>query len=106
MAIDCLHTALEWRLERKEEIPVRGRPRRSEVEIPVALDLAPKVALLQIMREQNISNVKLAEKLHVGEIVVRRMLNPKHKSKPEQYLRALDALGATPRVSLLRRRSA
>jgi antitoxin HicB len=77
------------------------------VAIPVALDLAPKLALLQVMNEQNISNVKLAEKLHVDEVVVRRMLNPKHKSKPEQYIRALYALGATARVSpLLRRETA
>lgn len=102
MAVDCLHTAIEWRLAEKEEIPSPSRPRGGQIAIPVALDLAPKLALLQIMREQKVSNVKLAERLHVSEVVVRRMLNPKHKSKSEQYIRALYALGAAPRVSVIR----
>ncbi len=101
-AVDCLHTAIEWRLQDKQQIPAPRTGRRGQLQVPVALDLAPKVALLQVMREQNISNVKLAKKLHVTEVVVRRMLNPKHRSKPEQYMRALYALGAVARVSLLR----
>jgi antitoxin HicB len=102
MALDCLHTAIEWRLERKDDIPAPGRTRNGQVAIPVALDLAPKLALFQVMRDQEISNVKLAQKLHVSELVVRRMLNPKHKSKPDQYIRALAALGEIPRVSIVR----
>ncbi len=102
MAIDCLHTAIEWRLEEKQDIPGPSRSRaKNQIIIPVALDLAPKLALLQVMREQNISNVKLAQKLQVGETVIRRMLNPKHKSKPEQYIRALAALGEVPQVRLI-----
>jgi antitoxin HicB len=101
MAVDCLHTAIEWRLEEKGDVPRPRRARTGENAIPVALDLAPKLALFQTMREQNISNVKLAEKLHVSEIVVRRMLNPKHRSKPEQYVRALTALGRAPQVSVV-----
>ena len=106
MAVDCLHAAIEWRLEDKDEIPRPGRLRANQVSIPVSLDLAPKLALFEIMREQNISNVKLAEKLNVSEVVVRRMLDPKHQSKPGQYVRALEVLGATPRLSLLRRKIA
>jgi antitoxin HicB len=106
MAIDCLHTAIQWRLEEKEEIPAASSKRRHQIAIPVPYDLAPKLGLLRIMREQRVSNVALARKLHVQEGVVRRMLNPKHKSKPEQYMRALHALGATPHVSLWRKGAA
>lgn len=101
MAVDCLHTAIEWRLEDKLEIPPPRKPGRGEIAIPVALDLAPKLALLETMREQNVSNIKLAEKLHISEVVVRRMLDPKHRSKPEQYIRALTALGRAPQVSVI-----
>ena len=103
MAVDCLHTAIEWRLEEKRDIPRATSTRRGQVSIPVALDLAPKLALWQIMQEQKISNVKLAVRLQVGEAVVRRMLDPKHASRPEQYTRAFFALGAIPRFSLVRR---
>ena len=103
MAIDCLHTAIEWRLEEKQEMPRPSRKRGRLVAIPVPYDLAPKLGLLQLMREQRVSNVGLAKRLHVTEAVVRRMLNPKHKSKPGQYMRALQVLGATARVTLVGR---
>lgn len=80
-AVDCLHTAIEWRLEDRLVIPPPSRVRRGQVQIPVALDLAPKVALLLLMREQKMTNVKLAQKLKVNEVVVRRMLNPKHRKQ-------------------------
>ena len=54
------------------------------------------------MRKQGISSLNLAEKLRVSELVVRRMLNPAHKGRPEQYVRALAALGETAQVSLIR----
>ena len=101
MAIDCLNAAIEWRLEEKREIPLPGRARRGQYAIPVSLDLAPKLALYQVMRERGVSNVKLAKQLGVSELIVRRMLNPKHKSKPEQYTRALQALGQTLEVSVI-----
>jgi antitoxin HicB len=105
-AVDCLHTAIDWRLADKLDIPVASKARRGQLQVPVPLDLAPKVGLVRVMHSQKISNVALARKLGVEEIVVRRMLNPKHRSQPEQYMRALYALGVTPRVSLMRRESA
>lgn len=101
MAADCLNAAIEWRMEEKAEISRPGRVRKGQYAIPVSLDLAPKLALYQIMRERKVSNVKLAKELHVSEVIVRRMLNPKHKSKPEQYTRALRALGQTLEVSVV-----
>jgi antitoxin HicB len=38
MAIDCLHAAIEWRLEEKKEIPAPSRVKRGQTGIPVALD--------------------------------------------------------------------
>lgn len=102
MAIDCLHAVIEWRLEERSDIPRPSPVRKGQFSIPVSLDLAPKVALYQVMRDSKISNLKLAGKIKVSELVVRRMLDPKHRSRPEQYIRALAALGCTPQVSIVR----
>lgn len=102
MAMDCLHAVIEWRLEERSEIPRPSPVRRGQFSIPVSLDLAPKVALYQVMRDSKMSNLKLAGKIKVSELVVRRMLDPKHRSRPEQYIRALAALGCTPQVAIVR----
>jgi antitoxin HicB len=101
MAVDCLHAAIEYALDEKAAVPAPSKIRKGQHAIPVALGLAPKLALFQLMRELNVSNSKLAERMNASETVVRRMLNPSHKSKPEQYTRALAALGAGVEVSLV-----
>jgi antitoxin HicB len=101
MAVDCLHACIEYRLEEKAEIPVPSPINRRAVAIPVPLEIAPKVALYQAMRTRKMSNLKLANNLHVSETAIRRMLDPKHRSKPEQYTRALLALGCAVQVSLV-----
>ncbi len=100
MAVDCLQATIEYALEDKEQIPPPSRLAKGQILIPVSLELAPKVALQQAMREADITNVALAELLHVGEVVVRRMLNPKHQSKASQYVRALGALGLMVQVHI------
>jgi antitoxin HicB len=40
-----------------------------------------------------IPNAELAKRLGISETVVRRMLNPKHDTKPERIQAALMALG-------------
>ena len=45
------------------------------------------------MRERNMRNTELAARLRVSETVVRRMLDPKHNTKPERIQSALAALG-------------
>ena len=93
MAIDCLHACIEYRLEEKAEIPEPSEKKARQVAVPVALQVAPKLALYKVMRKRKLSNSQLARDMHVSEGSIRRMLNPRHKSKPEQYTRALLALG-------------
>ncbi len=45
------------------------------------------------MRERRMANTELARHLGVSETVVRRMLDPKHITKPEKIQAALAALG-------------
>jgi antitoxin HicB len=92
-AADCLAEAIAGRIARGDDIPLPSRPKRGQHLISVPLQLAPKLALYLAMREHGIPNTELARRLGVSETVVRRMLNPKHVTKPERMQAALRVLG-------------
>lgn len=92
-AADCLAEAIAGRIARGDEIALPSKPKRGQHLISVPLQLAPKLALYLAMRESGIPNTELARRLGVSETVVRRMLNPKHVTKPEKIQAALRALG-------------
>jgi antitoxin HicB len=92
-ASDCLAEALAGRIRRGDAIPAPSAIKRGQHPIGVPLCLAPKLALYLAMREHAIPNTKLAGLLGVSETVVRRMLDPKHNTKPEKIEAALNALG-------------
>ncbi|MGI8743120.1 MAG: type II toxin-antitoxin system HicB family antitoxin [Bryobacteraceae bacterium] len=92
-AADCLAEAIAGRIARGDEIPSPSELKRDQHLISVPLYLAPKLALYLAMRERRIPNTELAKRLGVSETVVRRMLNPKHDTKPEKIQAALAALG-------------
>src|SRR6266705_4585791 len=83
-AEDCLQEAIAGRMVRKEDIPAASRPKRGETGVRVALYLAPKLALYLAMREKQINNSELARRMRVTEMIFRRMLNPRHDTKPEK----------------------
>ena len=92
-AADCLAEALAGRISRRDPIPQPGRPKRGQHLIAVPLYLAPKLALYLAIRERNLPNTALAKYLGVSETVIRRMLDPRHVTKPEKIEVALLALG-------------
>jgi antitoxin HicB len=92
-AADCLAEALAGRIARGDRIPVPSKPKRGQFSIGVPLYLAPKLALYLAMREGAMRNTDLAKRLGVSETVVRRMLDPKHNTKPAKIQAALAALG-------------
>jgi len=92
-AADALAEAIAGRIVRGDEIPPPSKPKRGQHLISVPLYLAPKLALYLAMRERRIPNTDLARRLGVSETVVRRMLNPRHNTKPEKLQAALVALG-------------
>ena len=92
-AADCLAEAIAGRIARGDEIPRPSKLKRGQYIISVPLNLAPKLALYLAMRELRITNVELAKRLGVSETVIRRMLNPKHQTKPEKIQTALAVLG-------------
>ena len=92
-AADCLAEAIAGRIRRGDNIPEPSRSKRGQRLIRVPLYLAPKLALYLAMREHGMRNTDLARRLGVSETVVRRMLDPKHGTKPERIQAALAALG-------------
>jgi len=92
-AADCLSEALAGRIARGDPIPGPSKLRRGQYAISVPLYLAPKLALYLTMREAGLRNTDVAKRLGVSETVVRRMLDPKHNTKPEKIQNALAALG-------------
>lgn len=92
-AADCLGEALAGRIARGDEIPPPSTAKRGQRMIGVPIYLAPKLALYLTMRERGMRNTELARRLGVSETVIRRMLNPKHASKPQNIQAALIALG-------------
>lgn len=92
-ATDCLAEAVAGRIARRNEIPSPSRAKRGQHLISVPLYLAPKLALYLAMCERRMANTELAQRLNVSETVIRRMLNPKHDTKPEKIQAALAALG-------------
>ncbi|MFN7919197.1 MAG: hypothetical protein U0Q16_03820 [Bryobacteraceae bacterium] len=92
-ASDCLAEALAGRIARGDMIPAPSRTKRGQHAVPIPLYLAPKLALYLCMRDRGIRNTELARRLGVSETVVRRMLNPKHDTKPAKIQAALAELG-------------
>jgi antitoxin HicB len=92
-AADCLAEALAGRIARGDGIPVPSKLKRGQCPVSVPLYLAPKLALYLAMREGGMPKTELARRLGVSETVVRRMLDPKHNTKPERIQAALAALG-------------
>ncbi len=73
--------------------------KRGQYPVSVPLYLAPKLALYLAMRHARMRNTELAKRLGVSETVVRRMLDPKHNTKPERIQAALASLGTRIVVS-------
>ena len=92
-AADCRCEAIAGRIARGEEIPLPSQAKRGQHLVGVPLQMAPKLALYLAVRESGMANTELARRLGVSETVVRRMLNPRHATKPERIQAALRALG-------------
>jgi antitoxin HicB len=92
-AADCLAEAVAGRIMRGDPVPQPSKQKRGQRLVSVPLYLAPKLALYLAMCETGKRNTDLAKMLGVSETVVRRMLDPKHNTKPERIQAALARLG-------------
>lgn len=92
-AADCIDEAIAGRIRRGDEIPTPSKAKASQPVVSVPPLMAAKAALYLAMREAKMSNVKLAKQLGCDEKDVRRMLDPRHRSRITALETALAALG-------------
>ncbi len=92
-AVDCLGSAIAFRIRDKQAIPAPSVLKRGERLVPVPLWIAGKLALYLAMHEKKVNNSEVARLLGVRETVIRRMLDPNHDTKAEKLHAALSALG-------------
>lgn len=94
-ATDCLEEAVAGRIKRGEAVPVPSRPRRGERLVAVPPLMAAKAALHMALREAGISKLALARRLGIDQKDLRRICDPRHRSKIGAIATALCALGKT-----------
>jgi antitoxin HicB len=92
-AADCLDEAIAGRIRREEDIPVPSRPRRGERLVAVPPLTAAKAALYLALRESGTSKLALARRLGIDQKDMRRLCDPRHRSRIGAIADALRALG-------------
>ena len=95
MAEDALGVALAGYVHERWDIPIPSAAAKGQVLVAVPPIVAAKLALYTAMREQGITKVALAARLGLSESVVRRLLDPDHRSHIGQVEKALRAVGRT-----------
>ena len=93
MAEDALAVALAGYVHERWDIPPPSPAASSQIPVAVPPLVAAKLALYSAMREQGITKTALAMRLGLSESVVRRLLNPDHRSHISQVEKALRAIG-------------
>lgn len=92
-AMDCLASTIAFHMADKAPVPKPSPLHRGQKPVPVPFWIAAKLALYWALAEAGITQSELARRLGVRETMVRRMLDPRHGSKPETLQSALTALG-------------
>ena len=99
-AADCLEEAVGARIDDGREIPPPSSALAGEYGVSVPIQTALKAALYLAGREAAVGKSELARRLGVPEKEARRLLDPRHTSKPEALERALSAVGRRLAVEL------
>ncbi len=92
-AIDCLGSVIAFAISDKKDVPRPSRLKRGQKLVPVPYWIAGKLALYWAIRDERLSQSELARRLGVRETVVRRLLDPRHDTRPEKLQAVLSVLG-------------
>lgn len=92
-AEDALEEAIAGCINHNEAIPMPSQPRPGEVLVPLPAEMAAKAALALAFRESGLTRVALAARLGVDDRVVRRMLDPRHRTSVNRLNDALRVFG-------------
>ena len=93
MALDATLTMLCAMMDEAEDIPSPSEIEPGEPFIELPPMAVVKLAIYQGMRDQRVSQLKMAARLHTDPKSVRRLLDLYHRSKWDHLEMALEALG-------------
>ena len=91
---DALEEAIAGCINHNEAIPFPSEPLPGEFLVTVPAETAAKAALALAFRASGLTRVALAKRLRVDDKVVRRMLDPRHRTSIRRLNDALRALGS------------
>lgn len=92
-AADALQTAMEIYLEDRRQVPLPSPSQMGEVLIDLPLIVGAKVALLNELLEQRVSNSELARRMNTTPQNVNRLTTLRHQTRIDTVNEALKALG-------------
>lgn len=98
---DALHVMLSTYIEDNQDIPQPSKPKRGQPTVTLPPLAAAKLAIYQAMRDQDVTQVELANRLQCDPKQVRRLLDLDHNSRLDQLENALKALGKKLVVHIL-----
>jgi len=93
MALDAALTMLAAIMDDGEDIPQPSEPKTDQPIIELPPMAVVKLAIYQGMKDQGVSQLKMAARLHTDPKSVRRLLDLYHHSKWDHLEMALEALG-------------
>ena len=93
-AEDALEEAIAGCINHNEAIPLPSEPLPGEFLVPVPAEMAAKAALALAFRASGLTRVALARRLGVDDKVVRRMLDPRHRTSVNRLNDALRVFGS------------
>ena len=93
-AEDALEEAIAGCINHNEAIPLPSEPLPGEFLVPVPAEMAAKAALALAFRASGLTRVALAKRLGVNDKVVRRMLDPRHRTSINRLNDALRVFGS------------
>lgn len=100
MALDAALTMLAAMMDDGEDIPQADEPETEQAFVELPPMAVVKMALYQAMKDQGVSQLKLAARLHTDPKSVRRLLDLFHASRWDHLEMALEALGYRVKVQV------
>jgi antitoxin HicB len=92
-AQDALQVALAGYMEDHRDIPEPSAPEPGQFTVKPSPMVGVKLCLYQAMRDQSVSQLRLASLLHCDARQVRRLLDLDHQSTLNQLMDAAEVLG-------------
>ena len=92
-AEDALVVALSGYVDERRDIPKPSKPKAAQKTVVLPPLIASKLAIYQAMRDQDVTQSDLADKLHCDARQIRRLLDLDHHSRMDLIDDALHELG-------------